>query len=60
MGLNGFFDVSGHFTQVVWKGSRELGVGKARGRDGKVYVVANYRPAGNMMGEYEKNVFPPE
>lgn len=50
---------SGHFTQVVWKGSKELGVGKAKAAGGKVIVVANYRPAGNMMGTYRDNVFPP-
>nr|KAG5689608.1 hypothetical protein BaRGS_032366 [Batillaria attramentaria] len=51
---------SGHFTQVVWKGSRELGVGKAKDGKGKVIVVANYRPAGNMIGTYRENVFPPK
>ncbi|XP_067661889.1 uncharacterized protein [Haliotis asinina] len=51
---------SGHFTQVVWKGSKEVGVGKAQTRDGKIIVVANYRPAGNMMGEFARNVLPPK
>ncbi|KAK7473707.1 hypothetical protein BaRGS_00035034, partial [Batillaria attramentaria] len=51
---------SGHFTQVVWKGSKELGVGKAKDASGKVIVVANYRPAGNMIGTYKENVFPPK
>ncbi|XP_071097472.1 uncharacterized protein [Haliotis cracherodii] len=51
---------SGHFTQVVWKGSKEVGVGKAQTRDGKIIVVANYRPAGNMMGDYARNVLPPK
>lgn len=50
---------SGHFTQVVWKGSKELGVAQARSKTGKVLVVASYFPAGNMMGSYADNVPPP-
>lgn len=49
----------GHFTQVVWKGSREIGVGKARSKDGKILVVANYRPAGNVIGRFSENVSAP-
>lgn len=48
---------TGHFTQVVWKASTELGVGFAT--DGKkVFVCGQYRPAGNMVmpGYFEKNV----
>lgn len=37
---------TGHFTQVVWKESRELGVGMAKNRSGEVFVVANYDPPG--------------
>jgi len=36
---------SGHFTQVVWKSSAELGVGVATA-GGRVVVVANYHPPG--------------
>ncbi|XP_054466062.1 Golgi-associated plant pathogenesis-related protein 1-like [Anoplopoma fimbria] len=50
---------TGHFTQVVWKNSTELGVGMAT--DGrKKYVVGQYRPSGNMRGDFEKNVLPLE
>jgi uncharacterized protein YkwD len=49
---------SGHFTQVIWKGSEELGVAKARTSTGKILVVANYSPAGNMMGDFAANVPP--
>lgn len=49
----------GHFSQVVWKESREVGVGRARTNDGKVVVVTNYRPAGNRPGAYSTNVLPP-
>ena len=48
---------TGHFTQVVWKGSREVGFGYAQARDGYYYGVANYYPAGNFIGEFEDNVF---
>ncbi|XP_034548136.1 Golgi-associated plant pathogenesis-related protein 1-like isoform X2 [Notolabrus celidotus] len=53
----GFKGSTGHFTQVVWKASTELGVGMAT--DGnKVFVVGQYRPAGNMNmpGYFEDNV----
>ena len=35
-----------HFTQVVWKGTREVGFGVARAKDGSFFAVANYYPAG--------------
>lgn len=53
--------VTGHFTQVVWKGTTEVGFGKAKSVDGcKVYVCGSYRPAGNMIGDFKNNVFPPK
>jgi pathogenesis-related protein 1 len=43
------FSSVGHYTQMVWSGTTEVGYGIARGRNG-VVVVANYSPAGNMTG----------
>ena len=54
----GFVSGTGHFTQVVWKGSHEVGFGYAQARDGYYYGVANYYPAGNYLNEFEDNVFP--
>jgi glioma pathogenesis-related protein 2 len=34
---------------IVWKESRELGVGMAKNRTGEVFVVANYDPVSNLM-----------
>ena len=50
---------TGHFTQVVWKGSTVLGIGKADGqRQGMkcTYYVARYKPAGNFVGQMKQNV----
>jgi hypothetical protein len=52
------FYQSGHFTQIVWKGSKEFGIGKAKAKDGKWIVVANYFPAGNLIGHNAEHVFP--
>lgn len=49
----------GHFTQLIWARSRYFGVGKACSRSGKVIVVANYEPVGNVSGQFQNNVFPP-
>ncbi|XP_071801939.1 uncharacterized protein [Asterias amurensis] len=54
----GFRSGTGHFSQVVWKDSKEMGIGKAETKDGKIFVVANYKPPGNMMSMYNENVFP--
>merc|ERR1712037_867818 len=51
--------VTGHFTQVVWKGSTEVGVGVAQ-EGSKVVVVANYSPPGNYIGQYVDNVPSPQ
>jgi len=55
-GSNDFKQGTGHFSQVVWKGSKEIGLGKAFGKDGRVFVVANYYPAGNVIGRFTENV----
>jgi hypothetical protein len=50
---------AGHFTQVVWKESVELGFGKADSDKGGMkctYYVGRYKKAGNMVGEVAKNV----
>jgi len=41
----------GHFTQIIWKASTELGIGKYTGRSGRwtcTYIVARYKDAGNV------------
>ena len=43
---------------MIWRGSKEFGIGKAITKTGKVLVVAQFRPPGNVVGRYESNVFP--
>ncbi|XP_015790486.1 protein PRY2 [Tetranychus urticae] len=52
-----FVSGTGHFTQVVWKGSKEIGIGKAVGSKG-TFIVCNYKPAGNFIGKFAENVLP--
>ncbi|UJR18163.1 hypothetical protein I4U23_005063 [Adineta vaga] len=53
----GFSMSTGHFTQVIWKGSTELGIGRAVSNDGsRLYVVGNYFPGGNVGGSFPNNV----
>ena len=50
---------TGHFTQVVWKASTQLGIGKYTGKNGDwtcTYIVARYKPAGNYRTKFEENV----
>lgn len=49
---------TGHFTQVIWKDSKELGVGQARSKTGQVVIVCNYDPPGNFIGSFTENIPP--
>ncbi|KAJ5717270.1 PR-1-like protein [Penicillium malachiteum] len=54
--------VTGHFTQIVWKGSKTVGCATIDCRDqplGMWYTVCNYYPPGNWRGQYAENVFRP-
>lgn len=42
----------GHYTQMVWKDTKEVGISYAISKSGSVYVVARYYPPGNYSGEY--------
>uniref|UniRef100_A0A8C4PYA3 SCP domain-containing protein n=1 Tax=Eptatretus burgeri TaxID=7764 RepID=A0A8C4PYA3_EPTBU len=55
----GYQPNTGHFTQVVWCDTLNVGVGKAFTK-GQVFVVAQYDPPGNMIGgdSFERNVLP--
>jgi pathogenesis-related protein 1 len=43
---------TGHYTQMIWNDTRQVGVGVAICPNGAIIVVANYYPAGNVIGEY--------
>ena len=42
----------GHYTQMVWKYTKEMGLGIAYTQKGGIIVVASYYPAGNIIGSY--------
>jgi hypothetical protein len=48
---------TGHFTQVVWNASNQLGMGLATSSKG-TYCVGQYQPAGNYAGQFSTNVKP--
>lgn len=50
---------TGHFTAVIWAGSRRMGIGVGRSAVGNYYVVAYYDPPGNVIGSFALNVKPP-
>ncbi|VVC31601.1 CAP domain,Cysteine-rich secretory protein, allergen V5/Tpx-1-related [Cinara cedri] len=50
-----------HFTQVVWKDSKELGVGASKSvKTGEIYLVCNYDLPGNVESDFKNNVLPPK
>ena len=53
----GFSSGTGHFTQVVWKNSKEFGIGLYC-QNNKCFMTGNYYPGGNFgfNNDYAKNV----
>ena len=49
--ISNFSDGTGHYTQMVWKDTREMGLGVAYTKKGGIIVVASYYPAGNVIGQ---------
>lgn len=49
---------AGHFTQLIWKDTEELGIAYAKTNDARFIIVANYFPPGNEMGKFIDNVPP--
>ncbi|XP_054167661.1 Golgi-associated plant pathogenesis-related protein 1-like [Oppia nitens] len=52
---------TGHFSQLVWVGSSQMGCARCYGKGDKyyeTYVVCDYHPPGNIRGEYQDNVLP--
>ena len=53
----GFSMQTGHFTQLVWSGTRALGCGQST-CNGLAVWVCMYDPPGNVQGGYRDNVRP--
>jgi len=56
-GTGQYSDQTGHFTQVVWRGSTKLGCGVAS-CNGNDLLVCNYAGPGNIQGQFQQNVSP--
>ena len=58
---NDFQEGSGNFTQIVWKDTKEIGVGVKKTGNAEYpgfLIVINYYPSGNIDGLFTKNVSP--
>ncbi|CAN6667964.1 protein Pry1p [Trichomonascus vanleenenianus] len=51
-----FSDETGHFTQVVWKGSSQLGCASVSCGSSGAFFACEYYPRGNIIGSFQKNV----
>ncbi len=51
LGEGNWFE-TGHYTQMIWKTTTQVGLGMATCPSGGVVVVGNYSPAGNISGDY--------
>jgi len=52
----GFSAATGHATQLLWKGTTQLGCGYQTSCG---LYVCQYSPAGNVIGQFRDNVLPP-
>lgn len=56
-GSPGFDKSTGHFTQLVWKNTTDVGCGrKWCGQKSRWYLVCEYWPRGNILGRFDEQV----
>jgi hypothetical protein len=56
----GYSPSTGHFTCLVWKSSTTFGMGYSYNNDTKVVdITMNTAPPGNIIGQFQENVNPP-
>ncbi|CAH1801244.1 unnamed protein product, partial [Owenia fusiformis] len=55
---HGFGYNTGHFTQVVWRATTNIGIGLASDSQNGTNVVARYVSPGNYIGEFANEVGP--
>ena len=54
---NKFSKMAGHFTQMIWKETTDIGIGFMEDKENnKCYSVILYYPTGNCLGQFKKNV----
>ena len=54
--LNTYQKGTTHFTQMVWKDTKEIGFGYSKLNNGKSYFIALYSPSGNELFKFKENV----
>lgn len=52
---DGFSEATGHFTQVVWKGSTQVGCATTSCSNGD-FITCSYNPPGNVIGSFDTQV----
>ena len=56
----GFDKETGHFTQLVWQNTTDVGCGRRLCGEKGWYLVCEYWPVGNVEGQYEDSVIEDE
>lgn len=54
----GFSEQTGHFTQLVWKATTAVGCGSRLCGTRGWYLVCEYWPRGNVVGQFAEQVDP--
>ena len=54
--LNKYQNGTGHFTQMIWKKTKEIGSGYLEAKNGNIYFLVLYSPIGNELFKFIENI----